>query len=83
MGGMAGSALHPLALGNVKIMKDLLDSEEELAHVVIIGVGGVSDGQGYRRMRKVGAHAVALATALGRLGTQVFADIAKDIDNKW
>lgn len=77
IGGLAGSALHPLALGNVKTLRLLLDQRPELERVMIIGVGGVSDGRGYKRMRHVGADAVALATALGREGVKVFEGIHK------
>lgn len=43
---------------------------------MIIGVGGVEDYAGFARMRKVGAEAVAVATALGRYGVGVFEGIA-------
>ena len=74
IGGMAGAALHPLALGNVKTLRDMLD-EASLHRIQIIGVGGVSDHAGFRRMRQVGAWAVGLATALGVEGIGVFAKI--------
>ena len=41
VGGMAGTPLHPLALGNVKTIRQLLDEVPELKHVQVIGVGGV------------------------------------------
>ena len=78
IGGLAGAPLHPLALGNVKTLTNLLKEHEELNHIFVIGVGGVSNAEGYERMRAVGATAVALATALGRQGTDVFLDIADD-----
>ncbi len=73
---MAGAALHPLALGNVRKIRQMLDLHEELRHIKIIGVGGVSDGAGYRRMRSVGADAVAVGTALGSEGIGIFEKIA-------
>ncbi len=76
IGGMAGAALHPLALGNVRKIRQMLDVHEELRHIKIIGVGGVSDGAGYRRMRSVGADAVAVGTALGSEGIGIFEKIA-------
>ncbi|KAB8339173.1 hypothetical protein FH972_022108 [Carpinus fangiana] len=76
IGGMAGSALHALALGNVARLRAMLDSHESLKQIQIIGVGGVSDGEGCRRMRAAGASAVAVATALGSIGTDVFERIA-------
>lgn len=75
IGGMAGSPLHPLALGNVRIIREMLDQHEELKGIDIIGVGGVSDTAGFGRMRAVGASAVAIATALGREGVDVFEKI--------
>jgi len=78
IGGMAGAPLHPLALGNVHTIKGLLFKYLELSHVQIIGVGGVEDSAGYRRMRAVGAMAVGVGTALGRKGVTVFEEITKD-----
>ena len=78
-GGMAGAPLHLLALGNVKTLRRLLDQTDELRHVVIIGVGGVSDGAGYRRMRRAGATSVGLATGLGSKGVRVFENIERDV----
>ncbi|KAF4121029.1 dihydroorotate dehydrogenase (fumarate) [Geosmithia morbida] len=83
IGGMAGPPLHPLSLGNVATIRAMLDKHADLAHLTIIGVGGVSDGHTYRNMRSVGATAVALATGLGRHGTAIFSSIEKDIGSKW
>jgi dihydroorotate dehydrogenase (fumarate) len=55
----------------------MLDQHEVLKTIDIIGVGGVSDGAGYRRMRAVGAAAVGVGTALGREGVVVFSDILR------
>lgn len=76
IGGMAGAPLHPLALGNVKTIRNMLDSSETLRSIDIIGVGGVSDGAGMQRMQAVGASVVAVGTALGRNGVAVFEKIA-------
>jgi dihydroorotate dehydrogenase (fumarate) len=78
IGGLAGAPLHPLALGNVTILNRMLD-REELEHVQIIGVGGVADAAGYRRMRAAGAAAVAVGTALGLKGFAVFGEIYEEI----
>jgi dihydroorotate dehydrogenase (fumarate) len=75
IGGLAGAALHPLALGNVATLRRVLDQREETKGVMIIGVGGVYDRGGFERMKKVGAGAVAVATALGREGVGVFKKI--------
>lgn len=82
LGGMAGPALHPLALGNVRVLRRMLD-DGGLSEVDIIGVGGVSDGDGYRRMRTAGASMVALASGLGRFGVDVFKGINNDINGHW
>jgi len=76
VGGMAGASLHPLSVGNVATIRKLLDQQEQLKGLEIIGVGGVADSDGFKRMRAVGASAVALATALGREGVGVFGKIA-------
>ncbi|KAK1246979.1 hypothetical protein MKX08_000781 [Trichoderma sp. CBMAI-0020] len=83
IGGMAGPPLHPLALGNVTTLRRRFDQDPRLAHLEIIGVGGVYNGQGYKRMRHVGARAVGIATALGRRGVQVFASIEDEIKSVW
>ncbi|EQB47133.1 dihydroorotate dehydrogenase [Colletotrichum gloeosporioides Cg-14] len=79
LGGMAGAPLHPLALGNVKTIAELVSQEPELLHIKVIGVGGVSDADGFRRMKSVGAYAVGVGTALGREGVQVFEKISSGL----
>lgn len=83
IGGMAGPPLHPLALGNVATLRRRFDQDPRLAHLDIIGVGGVYNGEGYRRMRHVGARAVGIATALGRRGIQVFTSIEDEVKSVW
>jgi dihydroorotate dehydrogenase (fumarate) len=61
----------------------MLDQVPELGHIQIIGVGGVRDGEGYRRMRTVGAYAVAVGTGLGKQGPGVFERIETDLQGKW
>ncbi|KAG4410538.1 hypothetical protein IFR04_016328, partial [Cadophora malorum] len=65
IGGLAGDALHPIALGNVRTIRQMLDSSlrEDIREIKIIGIGGVSDAAGYRRMMDVGAEAVGVGTA--------------------
>ena len=75
IGGLAGDALHPLALGNVKTIRVMLDMHVSLKGICIIGIGGVSDGASFRRMRAVGADVVAVGTALGRYGIEIFSRI--------
>lgn len=80
-GGLAGAPLHPLALGNVKTLRKLLDErEQKLGHrIQIIGVGGVLDARGYRRMRTAGADVVGLASGLLLKGVKVFEEIEKGV----
>lgn len=75
IGGMAGAPLHPLALGNVKTLRSMLDKHSQLKSIDIIGVGGVSDRAAFDRMTAVGARAVGVGTALGRRGVVVFQKI--------
>lgn len=75
IGGMAGAPLHPLALGNVKLIRAMLNQHEPLKNIDVIGVGGVGDNSGYRRMRTVGARVVGIGTALGREGVGIFEKI--------
>jgi dihydroorotate dehydrogenase (fumarate) len=77
IGGLGGEALHPLALGNVRTIRAMLDASqfEQVRSIGIIGVGGVGDASGFRRMRGVGAMAVGVGTALGREGVGVFRKI--------
>ncbi|RMZ85808.1 hypothetical protein DV737_g504, partial [Chaetothyriales sp. CBS 132003] len=77
IGGLGGAAIHPLALGNVATFRRLLDQHPETKDVLIIGAGGVEDKSGAERMVKVGAAAVAVASAMGRYGIGVFERIAK------
>jgi len=75
IGGMAGAPLHPLALGNVRTLRTMLDEHEELKAIDIIGVGGVEAQAGFARMKAVGAKVVGVGTALGREGVDVFGKI--------
>lgn len=81
IGGMAGDALHPLALGNVKTIRNMLDASTnpDICKIAIIGIGGVSDAAGYNRMVGVGAAAVGVGTALGREGVDVFRKITEGL----
>lgn len=80
IGGLAGAPLHSLALGNVRALRKMLDSDERLKRINIIGIGGVSDAAGFRRMRAVSANAVGVGTALGRKGVKVFEEITRGLE---
>lgn len=58
----------------------MLDSHERLRHIDIIGVGGVVDGAGFKRMVNVGASVVAVGTALGNSGINVFERIWEEVE---
>ena len=75
IGAMAGAALHPLALGNVKTIRHMLDERPALKKIEIIGTGGVLDHAGYKRMRAAGAAAVGIGTGLGAYGVGIFEKI--------
>ncbi|KAK4104550.1 FMN-linked oxidoreductase [Parathielavia hyrcaniae] len=81
IGGMAGSPLHPLALGNVATLRRMLDesgsASDVLSRVRLVGVGGVLDAEGYKRMRAAGADFVGLATGLGVKGVGVFDEVGR------
>ncbi|KAL9055215.1 MAG: hypothetical protein Q9162_003708 [Coniocarpon cinnabarinum] len=79
LGGAGGSAIHSLSLGNVATLRRLLDAEAGLKHIEIIGVGGVSDYQGYERMMSAGASAVAIGTAFGKEGIEIFHKISNEL----
>ncbi|POS78933.1 dihydroorotate oxidase [Diaporthe helianthi] len=80
IGGMAGAPLHPLALGNVRTIRRMLDEAGlPLAHVQIIGVGGVLDHNGFKRMQAVGADIVGVGTGLGLSGVTVFDKILRNV----
>ena len=66
LGGLAGEALHSLALGNVYSFHKLLHLErpkeyDGLETIVIIGVGGVTSKQAAARMTKAGAGVIGCA----------------------
>ncbi|KAK3685758.1 hypothetical protein B0T22DRAFT_228820 [Podospora appendiculata] len=84
IGGMAGAPLHPLALGNVATLTRMLGQRgDKMGHVCVVGVGGVLDTAGYRRMRAVGAKVVGIGTALGLKGIKVFEDIESEVEGRW
>ncbi|KAH9206121.1 hypothetical protein DL95DRAFT_397139 [Leptodontidium sp. 2 PMI_412] len=82
IGGLAGDALHPIALGNVKTIRSLLDTSPhpDVKSISIIGIGGVSDAAGYKRMMSVGAAAAGVGTALGRDGVGIFEKITHGLE---
>ncbi|KAG0132180.1 hypothetical protein HOY82DRAFT_306098 [Tuber indicum] len=78
IGGLGGASIHWLSLGNVSTIRQMLDQVQELKDIVVIGVGGVGDRDGWQRMLSVGAEGVGVATALGKNGVGVFAKISSE-----
>ncbi|KAG6852519.1 hypothetical protein C0991_011266 [Blastosporella zonata] len=74
LGGLAGDALHALALGNVYTFCQLLREPDnsDLRGISIIGVGGVTSKAAAERMRQAGATVVGCATLLGKEGVKAF-----------
>ncbi|KAF9478713.1 FMN-linked oxidoreductase [Pholiota conissans] len=83
LGGIAGDAIHPLALGNVYTFKELLSSQEAMdagiADTKIIGVGGVTSKAAAERMKKAGADVIGCATLLGKEGVHAFEILGKEL----
>ena len=74
----------PLALGNVATLRRMLDDrKQKLGHIRIIGIGGVLDEAGYRRMRAAGASFVGIGTGLGLKGVQIFDEVGKALAGRW
>jgi dihydroorotate dehydrogenase (fumarate) len=69
--GMAGRALKPIGLGQVRRLRALLPD-----HIQIIGVGGIDHGLDVLEYRTCGASAVQVATAyLEREDERIFGEI--------
>jgi dihydroorotate dehydrogenase (fumarate) len=66
-GGLAGPALKPIGLGNVKQLRKSLGDWYS-----IIGVGGIARGKDILEYVAVGANAVQVATAYCQEGEQIF-----------
>lgn len=74
LGGLAGAALHPLALGNVYSFSHALARHPSPAvqAIQIVGIGGVTDRAAVERMKAAGASVVGCATIFGRDGVRAF-----------
>ncbi|KAG6869052.1 hypothetical protein C0993_004725 [Termitomyces sp. T159_Od127] len=81
LGGLAGDALHALALGNVYTFSKILGEAgiPSFRKIAIIGVGGVTSKAAAERMRKAGATVVGCATLLGKEGIKAFEIIAGEV----
>ena len=70
LAGLAGPALMPIGLGQVRQLRDLLPKR-----IDIIGVGGITKGQDILDYLRAGAKAVQIATAFMDRGARVFSEI--------
>jgi dihydroorotate dehydrogenase (fumarate) len=74
LAGLAGPALKPIALGQVRQLHAILDSQ-----IQIIGVGGISTGQDIKDFLDSGATVVQVATAYLKHGEQVFTRLLAEL----
>ncbi|TFK57671.1 FMN-linked oxidoreductase [Heliocybe sulcata] len=77
-GGLAGAPLHPLSLGNVFTFRSLLATypSSAMRGIKIVGIGGVVDGAGWKRMETAGASIVGCASIFGKEGVEAFVFVA-------
>ena len=73
-GGLGGPAVHNLALGNVRRLRQLLRAD-----IDIIGVGGVNSGAAVFSFLLCGASAVMMASTLLTEGVDCFARIEQEL----
>ena len=71
LAGLAGPAIRPIGLGQVKQFRELLSKD-------IIGVGGVDSGQAVRDYQRVGATAVQVTSAYLSRGGDIFRQILEE-----
>lgn len=81
LGGLAGEAIHSLALGNVYSFSTLLKKHPDVAmrNISIIGVGGVTSHKALERMKAAGATVVGCATLLGMRGVEAFETLLREV----
>ncbi len=73
LAGMAGPALKPIGMGQVKQFRAQLPER-----IQIVGVGGIRSGQDVLDYLRAGADAVAIATSLVEEGPAVFSRILSE-----
>ena len=91
-GGLGGSTIHPLSVGNVSKLVSLLHSPARLKRpesegiqdskdgIVVIGVGGINSGKTLQHFLSLGAVAGELCTGLGIEGISIFERICLEAD---
>lgn len=73
LSGLAGQALKPIALGQIKQLRALLPER-----IRIVGVGGIQSGQDIIDFRRAGADAVQVMTALLNKGPNIFSTMLEE-----
>lgn len=74
IGNVGGKYLKPLSLGNVYLLRSVLDPE-----IKIIGCGGISTGQDVQEYLSAGACTVQIGTQLIKEGTSCFSRILEEM----
>lgn len=74
LAGLAGPALKPIGLGQVRQLRQLLPP-----HIQIIGVGGITHGQDIREYLESGAVATQVATTYLERHEQVFSSLIAEL----
>lgn len=69
-GGLGGSAIKAIGLGQIKQLRDSFEP-----YMSLIGVGGITSGWDMMEYLSVGANAVQVATAYCNRGEQIFEEI--------
>jgi dihydroorotate dehydrogenase (fumarate) len=72
--GIAGNALHHIALGQVAQFREELHE----ASIGVIGVGGVTSGERLLAMHRAGAVGVQIGTGFGKQGGKIFSDVIEE-----
>lgn len=76
LAGLAGPAIKPIGLGQVKQLRGILPER-----IDIVGVGGITTGQDILDYRRAGAVAVQIATALLERRAKVFSTLLTELIN--
>ena len=74
IGGVSGALLHDKAVKLTKVVRSLSTSKQ-----IVIGAGGISDGQSANDFLDVGADFIQLYTGLVYKGPRAVIDIAEDL----
>ncbi|MCZ6778667.1 MAG: hypothetical protein O7F16_06830 [Acidobacteria bacterium] len=73
LSGLAGQAVKPIALGQIKQLRALLPER-----IRLVGVGGIQSGQDIIDFKRAGADAVQVVTALLNKGPNIFSTMLEE-----